>query len=388
VLPERGGSAVTNRGLMRDGVQPGRSVQAPGQASRVLVVGDHKEILDSLRRLLIGFGHEVEVARDGAEALARLKLGIDLVLVDAAMPGMDGFSRRIRSDAEFQDLPVLLVTGQDNRTDRLRAVEAGVDDFIAQPVDPAELRLRSASLLRMKAATDGLKRQRAELELTVAQRTRDLRRALDETVQAQRTTTAAQLDTVRRLAVAAEFKDRDAAAHIERVGRYCELLGRSLNLAPQAVERLRCASAMHDVGKIGIPGSLLVLSGELHPGEAEVMQQHTVFGAYLLHGSPSELLQMGETIAISHHERWDGAGYPAGIAGDAIPLAGRICAVADVFDALTSDRPYRAALPNHTAYDMMAAERGRHFDPAVLDAFLAQRAALEAVQQRHRYSAA
>jgi putative two-component system response regulator len=388
VLPERGGSAVTNRGLMRDGVQPGRSAPAPGQASRVLVVGDHQEILDSLRRLLIGFGHEVEVARDGAEALARLKLGIDLVLVDAAMPGMDGFSRRIRSDAEFHDLPVLLVTGQDSRTDRLRAVEAGVDDFIAQPVDPAELRLRSASLLRMKAATDGLKRQRAELELTVAQRTRDLRRALDETVQAQRTTTAAQLDTVRRLAVAAEFKDRDAAAHIERVGRYCELLGQSLNLAPQAVERLRCASAMHDVGKIGIPGSLLVLSGELHPGEAEVMQQHTVFGAYLLHGSPSELLQMGETIAISHHERWDGAGYPAGIAGDAIPLAGRICAVADVFDALTSDRPYRAALPNHTAYDMMAAERGRHFDPAVLDAFLAQRAALEAVQQRHRYSAA
>ena len=366
---------MINRGLIRDGVQPGRAApEAPGHARRVLVVGDHTETLDSLRRLLTGFGHEVEFARDGVEALSRLKLGIDLVLVDAAMPGMDGFelSRRIRSDAEFQDLPLLLVTGQDSKTDRLRAVEAGVDDCIAQPVDPAELRLRSASLLRIKEA---------------AQRTRDLRRALDEMVLARRATDATQLDTVRRLAVAAEFKDRDAAAHIERVGRYCELLGRSLNLAPRDVERLRCASAMHDVGKIGIPGSLLVLSGKLHPGEAEVMRQHTVFGAYLLHGSPSELVQMGETIARSHHERWDGAGYPEGKAGDAIPLAGRICAVADVFDALTSDRPYRPALPNHTAYDMMAAERGRHFDPAVLDAFLAQRAALEAVQRRHRYSA-
>lgn len=240
-------------------------------------------------------------------------------------------------------------------------------------------------MLRIKEATDGLKRYRAELELTVAQRTRDLHRALDEMVQAQRTTYTAQLDTVRRLALAAEFKDRDAASHIERVGRYCEVLGGSLNLAPQDVERLRFASSMHDVGKIGIPGSLLVLPGTLHPVEHEVMRQHTVFGAYLLHGSPSELLQMGEAIAISHHERWDGTGYPEGIAGDAIPLVGRICAVADVFDALTSDRPYRAALPNHTAYDMMAAERGRHFDPAVLDAFLAQRSAMEDVQQQYRY---
>lgn len=363
--------------------------ELPGRVRRVLVVDAHKEILKSLQRLLIGFGHEVEIARDGVEALSRLKLGVDLVLVDAEMPGMDGFelSRRIRSDAEFHDLPVMLVTGRDSKTDRLRAVDAGVNDFISRPVDPVELRLRSASLLRIKEATDGLKRHRAELELTVAQRTRDLRRALDEMVQTQRTTHAAHLDAVRRLALAAEFKDRDAASHIERVGRYCELLGRSLNLAPQDVERLRFASSVHDVGKIGIPGSILALPGELHPAEHEVMRQHTVFGAYLLHGSKSELLQMGEAIAISHHERWDGTGYPRGIAGDAIPLAGRICAVADVFDALTSDRPYRAALPNPTAYAMMAAESGQHFDPAVLDAFLAQRSAMEAVQQQYRYIA-
>jgi putative two-component system response regulator len=141
---------------------------------------------------------------------------------------------------------------------------------------------------------------------------------------------------------------------------------------------------MHDVGKIGIPDSILVKSGKLDSVEQEVMQQHTVIGAHLLHGSPSELLQMGETIAISHHERWDGAGYPEGLAGDAIPLVGRICAVADVFDALTSDRPYRAAVPNATVYEMMAAESGRHFDPAVLTAFLAQRARVEAIQWQYR----
>ena len=381
---------MTNRGLIRDGVRLERSApEVPGQARRVLVVDDQNETLESLRRLLLSFGHEVEIARDGVEALARLQLGIDLVLVDAEMPGMDGFelSRRIRSDAEFQDLPVMMVTGRDSRTDPLRAVEAGVNDFISKPVDPVELRLRAASLLRVKAASDGLKRHRAELALTVAQRTRDLRRALDEMAQAQRTTYAAHLDTIRRLVLAAEFTDRDTASHIERVGRYCELLGRSMNLAPHEVERLRFASPMHDVGKIGIPRSILGLTGKLHPAEEEVMRQHTVFGAYLLHGSPSELLLMGETIALSHHERWDGTGYPEGMAGDAIPLAGRICAVADVFDALTSDRPYRAALPNHTVYEMMAAESGRHFDPAVLNAFLAQRSAVEAVQQQHRYVA-
>lgn len=360
--------------------------EAPGPARRVLVVDDHTPSLESLRRLLIRLGHEVEVARDGVEALARLKLGVDLVLLDAEMPGMDGFelARRIRSDAETHDLPLMMVTGRDSKADRLRAVEAGVNDFIAKPVDATELGVRTASLLRFKDATDALKRHRAELELTVAQRTRDLRRALDEMVLAQRTTYTAHLDTIRRLVLAAEFKDRDTAAHIERIGSYCELLGRSLDLAPQEVERLRFASPMHDVGKIGVPDGILGKSGKLDPAEQEVMRQHTVIGAHLLHGSPSEVLQMGETIALSHHERWDGAGYPDGIAGEAIPLVGRICAVADVFDALTSDRPYRAALPGATACEMVAAETGRHFDPAVVRAFLAQRPAVEAIRRQHR----
>jgi putative two-component system response regulator len=376
---------MTRRSVARHGPQPRNVPEALAQTRRVLVVDDQKETLESLRRLLLSFGHEVEVARDGMEALARLKLGIDIVLVDAEMPGMDGFevARRIRADAELHDLPMMMVTGRDNRADRLRAVEAGINDFIGKPVDPLELRLRTASLLRLKEAVDALKRHRADLELTVAQRTRDLRRALDEMVRAQRTTYAAHLDTIRRLVLAAEYKDQATASHIERIGSYCELLGRSLQLAPQEVERLRFASSMHDVGKIGIPDNILVKSGKLDPAEQEIMRQHTVIGAHLLHGSPSELLQMGETIALCHHERWDGSGYPDGLSGDAIPLVGRICAVADVFDALTSDRPYRAAVPSATVYEMMAAESGRHFDPAVLQVFLAQRSAVDAVQRQN-----
>lgn len=362
------------------------SLDTSGPAKRVLVVEDQDQTAQALRRVLNAFGHEVELARDGVEALAKLRLGVDLVFLDAEMPGMDGFevARRIRNDPACSDLPIIMVTGLDSARDRLRAVEAGVNDFIAKPFEVTELRVRSASLLKIKETTDVLKRHRAELEQAVEKRTVELRRALDEVVEAQRTTYAAHLDTIKRLIWAAEFKDRRTGAHIERIGSYCALLGQGLGLAPQEVELLRYASPMHDVGKIGIPDAVLLKQGRLDDTELTVMRQHTVIGARILHGSPSHLLQMGETIALSHHERWDGAGYPSGMAGDAIPLVSRICAVADVYDALTSDRPYRPALPNATVYEMTSAERGRQFDPGVVDAFLSQRPAVEAIQQQFR----
>jgi putative two-component system response regulator len=210
----------------------------------------------------------------------------------------------------------------------------------------------------------------------------ELRRALDETVDAQRATYRAHLDTIRRLILAAEYKDSEVGAHIERIGAYAELLGRGLNLAPQEVEILRYASPMHDVGKIGIPDDILRKTGTLDADEWAVMKQHTTIGARILGGSPSRLLQAGEVIALSHHERYDGTGYPRGLSGDAIPLYGRICAIADVFDALTTDRPYRARLSSEQAREVMSAGRGRHFDPALLDVFLSQREAVETIQER------
>ena len=358
---------------------------APGSAAaRVLVADDQEDGRRALSRALTALGYDTEVAADGIEALAKLPLGADLVLLDAQMPGLDGFevARRIRADPEYQDLPIIMVTGLASRKDRLRAVEAGVNDFIAKPFELTELRVRCASLLRLKEATDALKRHQAELEQVVAKRTGDLRVALERMAEAQRSTYAAHLDTIRRLVIAAEHKDRDTAAHIERIGRYCELVAATLDLPPGEVEIIRYASPMHDVGKIGIPDAVLLNPRKLDAQEWEIMKTHPALGARILRGSPSPLLQAGEMIARSHHERWDGSGYPAGLRGEDIPLSGRVCAVADVFDALTNNRHYRDALPNATVWEMMQAERGRHFDPAVLDVFLEAREAVEAIQRQ------
>jgi putative two-component system response regulator len=312
-------------------------------SSRILIVDD----LDSNRMLLedlvASLGYQVEPARDGLEALAKLPLDIDLVLLDVMMPGLDGYEvvRRIRADSALCDIPVILVTALDSREDRLHAVEAGANDFIAKPIDRIELQLRLSSQLRLKEATDALKRSQAELEQRVTQRTEALRRALETTVEAQRLTLEAHLDTIQRLVLAAEFKDRFTAEHIRRISLYGVVLAQALHLTPGEVEVLRYAVTMHDVGKIGIPDAILVKEGALTPAERKIMQSHTVIGARLLAGSASELLQAGEVIALSHHERWDGGGYPHGLAGEGIPLWGRICALVDVFDALISDRPSR-----------------------------------------------
>lgn len=350
-----------------------------------MVADDDPDARRALERALRSFGHEVKVARDGVEALAKLKLDIDLVILDAAMPNMDGFevAERIRADPDCLDLPIIMVTGLDSKADRLRAVEVGVNDFISKPFEIPELQLRSAWLLKLKEAHDAIKRHHAELERTVDKRTAALREALEEAAEAQRQTYAAHLDTIRRLVIAAEYKDRDTAAHIERIGLLSALLARGLGLSPGRVELIRHAAPMHDVGKIGVPDSVLLKPGKLDGDEWELMKQHTTIGGRILHGSPSELLQLGEKIALSHHERWDGTGYPGGTAGDEIPLEGRICAVADVFDALTSNRHYRDALPNETVYGMMEAQAECHFDPDVLEVFFRERQEVEAIRREY-----
>ncbi len=357
---------------------------------RVLVVDDQEDTRLILRRVLANLGYDVELARDGLEALAKLELDVDLVLLDAEMPGMDGFevAQRIRHDPRLIDLPIIMVTGLDAKEDRLRAVEAGVNDFISKPFEINELRLRSQWLLKLKEASDLLKRHQADLERTVEKRTAALRRALEEMATAQRRTHDAHLDTIRRLVIAAEYKDRDTAAHIERIGQFSEVIARALKLSPGEIETVRHAAPMHDVGKIGIPDAILLKPGTLTADEWEIMRQHTVMGGRILHGSPSEVLRAGEQIALSHHEKWDGTGYPNGLRGEGIPLGGRICAVADVFDALTSNRHYRDALPNESVYDMIETQAERHFDPEIVAVFLASKLEVEEIQRECRDTAA
>jgi len=353
---------------------------------RILIVDDEAPNRFVLAEMVRDLGHEVEEVEDGVAALAMVKLDIDLVLCDVNMPGMDGFEvvRRIREDAETADLPIIQVTAVADRDARLRAVKAGANDFIAKPVELTELRVRLGAQLRIKEQRDALRQYQGELERKVEQRTTQLREALDEMASAQRQTHQAHLDTIRRLAIAAEYKDEDTADHIDRMSGYCELLARGLNLPPGEVETILHASPMHDVGKMGIPDGILLKPGRLDDEEWRVMQTHTTVGARILEGSDSALLEAGRVIALSHHERWDGTGYPNGLSGDAIPLSGRLCAVADIFDALTSERPYKKAFPNEDAYEIIREGRGQHFDPQLVDIFFANVGEVEAIQAQHQ----
>ena len=339
---------------------------------RILIVDDVEGNRELLESIITSFGHESELAEDGIEALAKIKLDIDLVLLDVQMPGIDGYEvvRRIRRNSGVSDIPIIMVTALTSKEERLRAVEAGANDFITKPIDKIEVRLRMESLLKMKEAQDLIRHHQAELEKKVEQRTVDLRKALQDMVTAQRKTHEAHLDTIHRLAIAAEYKDHNTAAHIQRMSHYCVVLARALNLAPGEVELILNASPMHDVGKIGTPDAILLKPAKLNDPEWKVMRQHPIMGGEILGDSSYELLQAGAIIALSHHEKWDGSGYPKGLAGQDIPLYGRICAVADVFDALTSERPYKKTFTNEASLDFMKEGRGKHFDPNLLDLFI------------------
>jgi putative two-component system response regulator len=317
-------------------------------------------------------GYDVEVASDGIEAITKLPLGVDLVLLDGEMPNLGGFevARRIRSTPEYATLPIVMVTGLVGRGLHRRALEVGINDFVMKPVDAGELGLRCRWLLELKHAYDRLNDHNLTLTRSVEERTRALREALERRADAERSVFDAHLDTIRRLAVAAELKDPNTAGHIERVGRYAELLAEALGFAPGLVQTIRHAAPMHDVGKLGVPDAVLLKPGVLDEQEWDIMRRHTTMGAKLLAGSASVVIQMGERIARSHHERWDGGGYPEGIEGNQIPPEARICAVADYFDAVTMPRPYRPALPVDFAVDIIRQDAAARFDPDVRAAFL------------------
>jgi putative two-component system response regulator len=359
-----------------------------GRRKRVLVIDDDTSIRKITQILVESLGHDVEAAHDGFEGLAKLQLGIDLILLDVVMPGLDGFDvcRRIRKDPRGRDVPVIMVTSLETREHRLEAVEAGANDFIAKPVDEAELRIRSASLLKMKAAQDQLALYQSHLEDMCEERTSDLRKALEAMADAQQLTYQAQLETVERLAILAEYKDKVTASHIQRMSEYCAVIARGLKLPADEVELILHASRMHDVGKVAMPESILRKPAALDPAEWHIMRSHSEIGSAILDNSSSKILQAGKVIAEHHHERWDGGGYPKGLAGHDISLWGRICAVGDVFDAITSERPYKPAFPNEEALQVLKDGRGKHFDPRVVDVFFECLDDILAIQSRYKDS--
>ena len=271
---------------------------------------------------------------------------------------------RIRQGDKNRLLPIILVTALRETEDRVKVIEAGCDDFTSKPVAKTELLARVRSLLKIKDYNDLRSNYQKELESEVNKRTEELKQASDKLK-------AASLDTIYRLSVASEYKDQDTGAHIKRMSRYCGAIARRVGLEENTVTSILYAAPMHDLGKIGIPDKILTEPGKLDPVEQDIMKLHTVIGAKILSGSDEEFIQLDGTIALSHHEKWDGSGYPNGLKGTAIPISGRIAAIADVFDALTSKRSHKGPFSVEKSLVIIKSWRESYFDPEVVDTFMA-----------------
>ncbi len=315
----------------------------------------------------------------------------DVVLLDIMMPHLSGLEilAQLRGQAEHADLPVIVLTAATDRPTRLEAIRLGANEFLGKPVDSVELEARLRNVLQAKAQQDQIKNYAGQLELEVAARSAGLTHAYEEVIQC--------------LAKVGEYRDTETGRHVVRVGRYAEIIARQLGMGEEFAGRIRRAAPLHDIGKVGIPDYILLKPGKLDEAERRLMQRHCVYGKEICsvglsgslqkddqgppaegpeqRGNVSPILQMAATIAYTHHEKWDGSGYPHGLAGEAIPLEGRITAVADVFDALTTKRPYKEAFGVDESLEMMWKMRATHFDPEVFDAFLA--AADDAMRVHH-----
>lgn len=294
-----------------------------------------------------------------------------LVLVDYRMPIMSGteFIRALRDLPGMHDIPIIMITTESERSVRQEALMCGATDFLSKPLDTIELRLKVRNLLALGRA-----------QLLVADRAALLEH---EVKAATATIMARERELVSRLARAAEFRDPETGAHVVRMARYSALIAERLGLPPAFQQMVLEAAPMHDVGKLATPDHILLKPGRLDPDEMAIMRRHAAIGAGILSGSNSPLLQLAEQIARGHHEKFDGSGYPAGVAGEAIPLAARIVAVADVFDALTSERPYKKAWPIEAARKFIAERSGTHFCPRCVDAFLGAWDAVLAIRAEH-----
>jgi len=331
----------------------------------ILAVDDELLIRDLYQRLLSREGYIVDTAKTGREALDKIsKSRPDLVLLDIVMPEVNGYDvcTQLKRDENTRDIPIIIVTALDDREALLAGLRAGANEFLTKPLDAAELALRVSNILAVKEYQDKLKDYKSELERKVEARTSEL----DETM---RELAAAHLDTIYRLSRAAEYKDEATGKHIRRIGLYSGIIAKEYGLDEEEVRVVTQAAPLHDVGKIGIPDEILLKQGKLTPEERAVMETHTLIGAEILGKSWDRYLQAGEVIAISHHEWFDGSGYPHGIEGENIPLFGRVVALADVFDALTSMRPYKPAYDLEKSLGIMQQEAKHHFDPKLVVAF-------------------
>jgi len=321
------------------------------QPSTILVVDDQPQNIDLLTRVLAPF-YRTRVALDGEKALriAFSEDPPDLILLDVMLPGLDGFQicERLKRNPDTRAIPVIFITGMSEIEDERKGLQLGAVDYLTKPISPHLVLARVQTHL-------ALYDQARELTRLVNLRTAELNNS--------------RLQIIRRLGRAAEFRDNETGNHIIRMSHFSRLLSQAAGFGENFTEMLFNAAPMHDVGKIGVPDHILLKQGRLDAEEWAIMRQHAQMGADIIGDHCDELLQAARTIALCHHEKWDGSGYPRGLRGEEIPLMARVIAIADVFDALTSERPYKKAWAVEDALDYIEQQAGRHFDPALIEPF-------------------
>jgi putative two-component system response regulator len=352
--------------------------------TRILIVDDEEPLRRWAGRVLADYGYVCEGAGDVADARTLLDAtDYQVALLDVNMPGESGMRLLADIRRDHADCAVVMVTGEDSVDLAMSAIEHGSYGYMIKPAEAGELLINVANALHRRGLEIETRRLLGQMHSAVAEREESLAQALQDLRLSEGKVWISQAETIRRIARLVEYRDEETGQHLQRMSAYCQLLANRCRLSAEECELIRLGSQLHDVGKVAIPDSILLKPGKLTTDEFDTIKTHAEIGYRMLAGSNSEVMQVGAWIARSHHERWDGTGYPFGVASEEIPKEGRIAAIADVFDALTSDRVYRSAFPVKVVVEMMQAERACHFDPELLDVFVEALPEVEEVRAAH-----
>ena len=364
--------------------EPQGAENTAASGGRVLVVGDDIGMRDKLMSVLSEAGYQCDVAADAGEARMRLaQQGYDLVLTDMDLTGLSGLDLVLEMNQDHPDTALFMVTGMNDPHLLNTALEMGAYGYMVKPLEPNEVLINVSNALRRRNLEMENRAHREKLQTLVRVRTDELREAVGRVQRAEGELRSSREETIERLSIAAEFRDNETIRHIKRISGYCEILARAIGYDQEQCEMIRIASQLHDVGKIGIPDHILLKQGSLSEQERETMKQHTEIGYRILAGSSSEVLTIAASIALTHHERFDGGGYPRRLSGESIPVEGRIMAVADVFDGLTSRRSYKDPVPMHEALRLIQAEADAQLDGDLVDVFLSSMDFIQPIREQH-----